>query len=370
MRVAITGASGFIGNRVVEMLHLGNIHELVPVVYSNSSLALPARFNLPWRVCNHFSADELSGAFLGCDAVVHAAYGSPAKKMAKAVYRAADKAGVRRVVVLSTASVYNQNPAPGITEDSPLPKDSATSYNSAKISADRAIRRLRTTGKTEVVFLMPGVVYGPRSQWTAKVVRETAEGTAYLIGDGQGICNGIYIDNLVDAVRLAIDTPGIDNESFFVSDAETIRWIDFYRPLCLAIGSNVEKIHRINAPKATREPVNERIQVALHMVAASAPIQTMKPYVPRLLIQLYKAVMTSFLSKTDGPPSSFTPHGARQPQVTLDMSLLQQCSYKLPNTKAERLLNYRPSVTFEEGMKRTIGWMKFAGYHVRHEPDE
>jgi dTDP-D-glucose 4,6-dehydratase len=46
------------------------------------------------------------------------------------------------------------------------------------------------------------------------------------------------------------------------------------------------------------------------------------------------------------------------------MSLLQTCRYKLPYEKAERLLGYQPSVSFEDGIRRTIGWMEFAGYPV------
>ncbi|MCA1585210.1 MAG: NAD(P)-dependent oxidoreductase, partial [Acidobacteria bacterium] len=258
--IAITGASGFIGNRILEMFHLGKVPGLIPVVHSNSSLALPARFALPWKVCDHFSVDELSRAFEGCEAVVHAAYGSPMKTMSEAVYRAADRAAVRRLVVLSSASTYNQNPQPGVTEDSPYPHKAATSYNAAKIAADRGIRRLRPRGRTEVVFLMPGVVYGPRSQWIARVARQGAQGTAYLIDEGQGICNGIYIDNLVEAVRLALIAPGVDGHSFFVSDAETVTWADFYRPILAAIGAQPDRVYRIAASAITRETARERFR--------------------------------------------------------------------------------------------------------------
>ena len=46
MNVAIIGAGGFIGNRLVEMFHLGGRHEVVPIVRRPSGLALPARFAL------------------------------------------------------------------------------------------------------------------------------------------------------------------------------------------------------------------------------------------------------------------------------------------------------------------------------------
>src|SRR5215204_1836670 len=143
MKVAITGASGFVGNRLVEKFYLEKLHDVRAIVRGNWGLAMPARFNLDWKVCDHFDVKELSRAFAGCEAVVHTALGAPYKEMAKAVYSAADRAGVRRVIILSSASVYNQNPANRITEDSPLPTKPTFRYNSEKIAADKAVRKLR-----------------------------------------------------------------------------------------------------------------------------------------------------------------------------------------------------------------------------------
>jgi nucleoside-diphosphate-sugar epimerase len=36
----------------------------------------------------------------------------------------------------------------------------------------------------------------------------------------------------------------------------------------------------------------------------------------------------------------------------------------LPDAKARALLGYEPSVGFDEGMRRTLGWLRFAGYPV------
>jgi nucleoside-diphosphate-sugar epimerase len=37
----------------------------------------------------------------------------------------------------------------------------------------------------------------------------------------------------------------------------------------------------------------------------------------------------------------------------------------LPCTKAERILGYQPKISFAEGMQRSIGWLKFAGYPIQ-----
>jgi nucleoside-diphosphate-sugar epimerase len=37
----------------------------------------------------------------------------------------------------------------------------------------------------------------------------------------------------------------------------------------------------------------------------------------------------------------------------------------MPCSKAEKMLGYKPQTSFAEGMERSIGWLKFAGYPVK-----
>jgi nucleoside-diphosphate-sugar epimerase len=360
MKVSVTGASGFIGNRLVEIFHLRNLHEVIPLVRTPVSLVLPARFNIPWTVCDHFDADALSRSFAGSDIVVHAAFGTPLGKMSRAVYEAADKAGVRRVVVLSSASIYNQNPLPGTTEESPLPRNPVTAYNANKIAADQIVRRARAKGRTEVVFLLPGVVYGPRSQWIARLAEQVSQGTTYLINGGTGICNAVYVDNLIAAVNLAATASGVDLESFFISDAETITWKDFYGPALAAFGKSLTDVHNIE-PGVFSKSVTERVREQILDLAESKTVQRVKPHVPPIVKRGYKLIVSNPGTSTN-PIDMWTPVRNNVPNVALDMNYLQQATYKLPNTKASRMLNYKPEVTFDEGMARSIKWLNFAGY--------
>ena len=364
MKVAVTGASGFIGNRVVEEFLLRGTHDVVPVVHGFSSLTLPGRFGMAWQVADHFSVEALTRAFAGCECVVHAAFGSPLTRMSQAVYRAADQAGVRRLVVLSSASVYNQNVIPGTTEATPLPTQHATAYNAAKIVADNAVRALRARGKTEVVFLMPSVVFGPRSQWVGGLADQLVQGTAYLIHEGRGVCNTVYIDNLVEAARLAMSAPEVDGEAFFVSDAETVTWAEFYAPVLEALGATSDDVHTVRDPVLPGESRRERLRNRLQDLIETRPVQRIKPHIPRGLMTAYKAFVVQPLAGRRPAPDLWTPPAGRRPMVALDMGHLQLNTYKLPNDKAARLLGYVPPVSFAEGMRRSVGWLRFAGYPV------
>jgi nucleoside-diphosphate-sugar epimerase len=364
MKVAVTGASGFIGNRAVEEFFLRGTHDVVPVVHSYSSLTLPGRFGMPWRVADHFDVDALAEAFAGCECVLHAAFGSPLTPMSRAVYRAADRAGVRRLVVLSSASVYNQNVVPGTTEASPLPERPTTAYNAAKIVADDAVRSLRAKGRTEVVFLMPSVVFGPRSQWVSVVADQFLRGTGYLINEGRGVCNTVYVDNLVEAARLAMHAPGVDGEAFFVADAEVVTWAEFYRPILAAFGASPDDVHALRDPVLPGESKRALMRERLQQLVESKSVQRIKPHVPTHLVAAYKALVVRPLTERRAAPNLWQPPAARRPDVVLDMGHLQLNAYKLPNDKAARLLGYTPPVSFAEGMRRSVGWLGFAGYPV------
>ncbi|MDD5348912.1 MAG: NAD-dependent epimerase/dehydratase family protein [Chthoniobacteraceae bacterium] len=360
MKIALTGASGFVGTRLLEQWRLGGTHEAVPVVRSYGSLAVMARFELPWAVCDILDPAALAKAFQGCDAVVHAAIGDPAQivGMAESVYRAAEAARVRRVVVLSSASVHGQAPPEGTDENTPLHERHAMVYNTAKVRAEAALRRLSATGSVEVVLLRPSVVYGPRSRWIADAARQLLDGSACLIGDGGAICNGIYVDNLVHAIERALTVPQASGEAFLVGDAEHVTWHDFYRTLADALGVSMETVRSIEPP-VFRRPLKERVGDWTALPAT----QKLLPFVPGKWKRLTKLLLANW---QEPPAENAWTLPAERPScaVTEEMTLLQQCRWRLPIRKARALLGYAPPVSFAEGMRRSIGWLAFAGYPV------
>lgn len=157
-RIAVVGASGFIGSRLVEMLHLESLAEIRPIVRRLSGLARSARFSVPGRVADAFDATALRNAFEGCEIVVHAVAGDRRTILGTLAptYQAAQKARVQRLVYLSSASVHGQAPLPGTDESSPLNARQSVPYNNSKVGAERRLRRLRRGGDVELVILRPG----------------------------------------------------------------------------------------------------------------------------------------------------------------------------------------------------------------------
>ncbi|MFF3016147.1 NAD-dependent epimerase/dehydratase family protein [Streptomyces sp. NPDC057939] len=241
--VAVTGASGFIGGRLVERLVLGTEARVRPVVRGfgrAARLSVLPQDRLEFRRGDLLDPDTLRTAFEGCDTVVHCAFGSSGDESDRwdasvrgtaNVLAAARAAGVRRVVHLSTIDVYDPAVTGALTEDSPArPADAADrEYEQQKLAAERLVLDAHGDG-LETVVLQPGVVHGPwGGQWTT-VQLERAEGdfTQLPTGGGGGVCNAVYVDDLAEAVLLAVDTGAAAGERFLVGHPEELRWGTFF----------------------------------------------------------------------------------------------------------------------------------------------
>lgn len=354
-QVAVLGASGFIGNRTVELFQRdGDIH-VRPIVQRASRAALPRRFDLPVHVADARDTDSLTPAFEGCDSVIISIAGTSEMivRSVEPVYRAAMKSNVRRLIYLSSASVHGQAPAPGVDETTPLSKRQPIAYNNAKVAAEQQLGRLREIGRVEVVILRPGIVFGPRSQWTGGVADEILNGTAYLTEGGWGVCNSIYVDNLVHAIKLALVAPNADDKAFLVGDAEAVTWRDLYLPICEALGYDLNDL-----PMPTiADVMGERPSMAQRLRATNF-FHGLRWLVPRPARAAVKAALREMRQpfSTERPTS----HPA-----SLELALLHTSSYRPPYARAQRELDYSPPITFKEGCRRSVEWLGFAGYPVK-----
>jgi nucleoside-diphosphate-sugar epimerase len=358
--VAVLGAGGFVGSRAVELFHLTGAFDVRPVVRRPGSMARAARFRLDSRLADAQDGRQLEEAFTGCDAVLHLATGDPRVIVGSVqpVHEAASRAGIRRIVYMSSASVHGQSPDPGTTEDAPLHRRHAIAYNNAKVAAERQWQRLRQRGGPEIVTLRPAIVFGPRSRWVASCAEDLIAGRAYLLEGGRGVCNTVYVDNLLHAARLALTVPQAAGQTFFVGDRERVTWREFYEPIAKALGIDPATIDNLDRGPDFRPGVGDRLRA----LKSTGPVQFGLRCTPPRLKRSVKAAIAGWRNSDAQPAASPAASG---PQPTLEMTLLQQCRWQLDWSKAAAAIGYEPIVSIAEGMRRSIAWLRFAGYPVR-----
>ncbi|MGD9810338.1 MAG: NAD-dependent epimerase/dehydratase family protein [Sphingobium sp.] len=356
--VAVVGAGGFIGNRIVEMLHLTGEYEVRPVVRRASSLALARRFDIDGRIADALDVEAMRVALSGCDVVIHAVAGDNATIVgsAEAVHEAVLGAGGRRFIYLSSAMVHGQSPPPGCNETAPLSQRQPIAYNNAKVLAEKRLRVLNRNSGMELAILRPGIVYGPRSQWIGGLADSMLAGHACLVEGGLGLCNAVYVDNLVEAVMHCFDAPEAVNEAFLIGEPEVPTWIEFYGRIAAALNIEVSAI-----PSVSFVPQRPSLKDKVDGLRRTRPVRAILRSFPRRL----QRGLAAFWQAAGAMPSEHAPGAA----ATLEFAMLHRARHVPSWEKVRRLLGYEPSVPVEEAWQRTIAWMRFAGYPVTGDGD-
>jgi nucleoside-diphosphate-sugar epimerase len=376
-RIFVTGATGFIGGRVCERLVQAgakDVRALVHTVQHASRIArLPIQL-VPGSLLDRTSVREAMGA---AKIVIHCGL-APARGILSTTentLKAAAEAGVERFVHMSTAAVHGLTPAPGSeTEEATLPR-TGDHYCDNKGRAERLVNSFQRRG-VPTVILRPSIVYGPFSAWSVRLVRELRDGKVTLIDNGNGACNTGYVDNLVDAVFLAVENDRAVGETFYITDGERVTWGDFIRAHVPML-ENAPPLHKISKAEVVdyyrrkpglirgsiqqsgqllrsrelrlllrRIPAMERVQTALWAWMQSQPEERRERIRARF-------------SSPDNPAAETNGNFFMPEEVTV---ATQTGTVFFSIDKAKRVLGYQPRIPFSRGIQLVEQWLRFANH--------
>jgi nucleoside-diphosphate-sugar epimerase len=331
LRIAVLGATGYIGRRTIECLDIDPRFEVRAVARGGDRVPAPEL-----RIADARDEQALVAALADCDVAVHAIAGDPRtiRDTIEPVVRAAARAGCRRIVYLGTAVVHGQAPVAAVDESAPLPREQRLAYNVAKRDAELRLFALGGAAGLEVVSLRPGIVYGPNSRWIGGLADALLEGRAGLVDGGLGVCNAIYVDNVVHAVALAATHPAAAGEPFLIGEGAGITWREFYRRVAEPLG-----IPLANIPSIGYERGSE-------------------------LVRKVRGRLVRLARRAGLAPRDRTDVAAGRPVADREMALLHRACFVPVWTKARERLGYAPIVDPEEGWRRTVAWLAAAGYPV------
>lgn len=216
LRVAVTGAGGFVGRRLCLRLEAGGADVVALTRRTHTALA--------GRECvvpDVTAARELDAALAGCTAVVHLAAVTHAGagradagvfetvnvEGTRAVARAARRAGATRLVFLSSIKVNGEAAGPGTMHpaafspaDEPAPVDD---YGRSKLAAERLLEPY--AAELRVTVLRPPLVYGPGQKGNlAHLMRVVGRGCPLPFAAIANRRSLLHVDNLADAILAAL----------------------------------------------------------------------------------------------------------------------------------------------------------------------
>jgi len=322
----VTGASGFIGSRLSGRLAIEE-GVCVRAMVRRAKKAERLR-KLPLEIvqADLLDLESLRRAIDGCDLVFHCAAlvretGNRNEFLranvtgTENILKVSRDAGVKKFIHFSSVAVYGLNPPDGADETTPF-QPCRNLYCYTKIAAEKAVWAAHQEARLSVVVIRPANVYGPYSNpWTVRPVKLINSGEMILINGGTGVCNYVYIDNLLDATLVAAKRDESLGEAYLISDGKAVSWKEFFGYYAQMAGK----------PKMRSVPEWLGKTIALG-IEVSAKLRGKQPKITREAV--------GFLT--------------REARFSIE--------------KARRELGYQPRFSLEEGMKLTEKWLREAGY--------
>jgi len=250
MTILLTGASGFVGNAILKNAQQRGL-KIRPVYRSiDSAKKKPYAVVVP----ELDDAADWSQALQGIDVVIHAAARAhimreeaidPLAEYRRVnvegtlnLARQAAAAGVRRFVFISSIKVNGEVTAPGnpfTAGDSPAPEDA---YGVSKAEAEEQLKLLVQESRMTVTMIRPPLIYGPGVKGNfASLISWVRRGLPLpLEGVTKNRRSLVGLDNLVDLILVCSYHPKAANQIFLISDGEDLSTTELLRKIGKALG--------------------------------------------------------------------------------------------------------------------------------------
>lgn len=335
----ITGAPGWVGTRLVRAVTQG-IPDLPAAATAQTGgpvrcLVLPGQDtrairSLGAEICEGDlrSADQARAFCQGIEGatLVHCAGLIHPRMRVRDLYevnvegtrnllQAAEAAGARRVVVLSSNSPFGANPAREhrFTEESPY--HPYMNYGRSKMQMEQVVREVQSRGRLETVILRPTWFYGPdQPERQTTFFSMIKNGSAPILGDGGNLRSMVYIDNLCQAILLAAGAERAAGQAYWVAD-----------PRPYSMNEITDTVERLMEKEFGMTVAHKRLRL---------------PAIAGDVAQVCDALIQA------------TGLYQQKVHVLSEMNKTIACSIE----KACRELGYAPAVELEEGMRRSLAW--------------
>jgi nucleoside-diphosphate-sugar epimerase len=230
------------------------------------------------------------------------------------VMEAAKKHEVKKVVYCSTQGVHGHIKNPPGNEDSPIaPEDY---YQQTKYEGELVVQEYMGNAMNATI-IRPTAIYGPGDPGRFLMIYKWAKkGFFPMFGSGRTFYQPVYIDNLVDAFMLTLNTEKGKGGTYIIGDEEYLPIKDLVTKTGKSMGIDIKVTHFPLFPLIIAGHVCEKM---------CKPFGIAPPIFPRR-VDWYRQVR----------------------------------AFKIDRAKAE--LGYRPQIGIDEGLRRTAQWYRESGY--------
>lgn len=344
-RILVTGASGFLGGRVVETLQRSETCTPIAMLRQWSRAARIACSPIEVTLGDILNRNEVLQAVSQADAVVHCAYGDDRNSIVEGTRNLLDAAleqGVNDFVYLSSAEAYGSELS-GVVVESADVKPTGNDYGDAKLEAENVCRSYHARGLKPSI-LRPSLIYGPFGMsWSVDVATRLASGNWGIFdGFGEGTANLVYVDDLVQAILLAMSKPEAKGETFNVNGPDRISWNEYFVMYNEALG--LPPLKPISSTKSRAKTfVMDQVSKCTAFAKSRWEDKLMEIY-------LRGGWASQWMKKLRGALKS-TPSAG-------ELTNLYSRNANYDDAKIKSQLGYLPQYDLKAGIAATLPWLK------------
>ena len=371
MRVAVVGASGLVGNAVVEYLAERNVDFRPLVGSTGNSWRLMSQGYEP-SVANVLDRGQVRRGLAGCTHVVNCLRSSDRVMFdgLANLLAVAREQRVERFVHLSSVAVYGDPPPPEAVDESAPARPARGSYGAIKLKQDHMVQAAARRGLSAIVLCPPNIT-GPGSYFLLQVLGALLRRHLPLVDDGNRFCSVVDARNFAHACHCALTAGAGKGERLFVTDAEPITWRDIVNAVgkagrlsCAPPAISEDSLRRLTA-SATAGQRLSIVRAIKHLVSSDVR-QALRgdPLLARIDMAI-RASVAALGSRTEETlrlsiegPLRVQP--ARSVGGELDVRLASQQlrNVRHSSRQAAQAIGYAPIVTFERSMQAFATWLR------------
>ncbi|MES2588240.1 MAG: NAD(P)-dependent oxidoreductase [Bacteroidota bacterium] len=360
-KVLVLGGTGFIGSRLVERLCLEEQAQVTVMVNSWSKATWVSRTNATLIQGNLFDEAKLEEIVADNEIVFHfVGLGGSYEEAMKInvhgtqnVLNACLKKGVKRIIYLSSVVVHGAEIPSDMDEEQAYLK-TGNAYADSKIKAEKLVLNTINENEIEGVIIRPTFVWGPVSPYyTIDIIQQMKNKTFVLVDDGNGACNAVYIDNLIDLCLISSTHEQAKNQVFLACDGEKITWGRFYEYYAEMLSKKITDFKSI----PLKSNFNRKFLLASkrmlekHRLSLTSKInkrKSDKTFIVKFTLKAPRKVLKKMIFKIE------------KLQPEMDEWELKTYSSKgfISIKKTLKMLNYSPRISVEEGMKNSELWLR------------
>ncbi|HEX9038472.1 MAG TPA: NAD-dependent epimerase/dehydratase family protein [Ktedonobacterales bacterium] len=246
MEVLITGGTGLVGHHLVPALQSRGDRVRALVLSGEDAAWLEARGVHVFRG-DITQPETLTEPMRGVDIVFHlaamqgvwlpiSAYRAVNVRGTEHVCRAAMAAGARRVVHVSSWTIYGMaHGRPLSEEEAPAPWNDP--YWITKAEGDSLVRRLMAEEGLQAAIIRPGTIFGVGDRLNfGRVAAKTLAGRGLIIGSGYNALPLVYVTDVVQGLLLAADHDQALGQAFNISNDAFLTQIEFQNAIADDLG--------------------------------------------------------------------------------------------------------------------------------------